>query len=134
MSTCIFDTITWTKQFEYQEYYLDHQPAGGYTQHFLDRYYSSPLSIPVPPVDQTWIAAGNTSVVEGDANTVYMKFPVRLSRASSVPVTVNYATTETGDAQAGIDYLPVHGLLTFAPGQTLKYVTVAIPGNRPCII
>ena len=51
-------------------------------------------------------------------------FTARLSRASSAPVTVNFATAE-GSARGGSDFTPQSGTLTFAPGETSK--TLAVP-------
>lgn len=125
----VYETQHWAKVFEYYFISTDPDPTGGFTRHILDRNSSYPSGIPVPPVDQTWVSAGSTSVMEGDTNKVYLQFPVRLSRASSVPVSVQYATGDYGDVQPGYDYVPISGTLTFAPGETLKYVKVAIPGN-----
>jgi bacillolysin len=52
-------------------------------------------------------------------------FDVTLSRAASSPVTVSYRTVE-GTATAGVDYLPMTGRITFAPGQTSRPVVVRL--------
>ena len=52
-------------------------------------------------------------------------FSVVLLPASSQAVTVSYATVP-GTAQAGADYAPVNGTLTFAAGTTAATVTVPI--------
>jgi hypothetical protein len=52
-------------------------------------------------------------------------FPVTLSPASSQSVTVNYATAD-GSAVAGTDYTATNGTLTFAAGETSKYVTIQV--------
>lgn len=52
-------------------------------------------------------------------------FTVTLSQASSLPVTVQYATVD-GTARAGSDYVAASGTLTFAPGQTQQTVAVTI--------
>ena len=57
------------------------------------------------------------------ANAV--SFTVRLSSASSVPITVAY-TTQAGTATSGTDYNAVAGTLTFAPGETVKTVQVSV--------
>jgi large repetitive protein len=51
-----------------------------------------------------------------------------LSSASSLPVTVNYATSN-GTASAGSDYTAATATLTFAPGETSKSFTVAITAD-----
>ena len=57
-------------------------------------------------------------------------FLVRLSRASSQSVTVNY-TTASGTATAGSDFTSVSGTITFAPGQTVAQVIVPVRDNVP---
>jgi hypothetical protein len=52
-------------------------------------------------------------------------FTVNLSPASTVPVTVNYATSN-GTAVAGLDYTGTAGSLSFAAGQTSKTISVPI--------
>ena len=54
-----------------------------------------------------------------------LDFVVTLSPASSETVTVDYATSN-GTATAGDDYTATSGTLTFAPGDTVKTVSVAI--------
>ena len=64
-----------------------------------------------------------------------LSFRVRLSHASTEPVTVDYASAEgaaTDDwshlpqATAGADFTHVTGMLVFAPGETRKYVYLPI--------
>ena len=54
-----------------------------------------------------------------------LRFQVLLDQASSETVAVSYAT-EDGTATAGTDYTAASGVLTFTPGETEKYVEVAI--------
>jgi len=62
----------------------------------------------------------------------FSRFTVTLSKSSTSPVTVKYATSN-GTAIAGFDYKTTTGTLTFQPGQTSKTVTVAIldPDHDP---
>jgi hypothetical protein len=53
------------------------------------------------------------------------QFTVQLSEASTQTVTVDY-TTGDGSAIGGLDYTRIDGLLTFAPGETSKTVSVPI--------
>ncbi len=53
---------------------------------------------------------------------------VRLTRASTLPVTVDYFT-EDGTATSGTDYEETRGRLVFAPGQTEQTLQVRIVGN-----
>ena len=63
--------------------------------------------------------------VTGTANAV---FTVTSSSASSVPVTVQFATVD-GSATAGVQYAATSGTLVFAPGETIKTVCVPIFSN-----
>jgi len=75
------------------------------------------------------LSIGDATVVEGDFGSVNAVFGVSLSLASPQPVTVSFATAD-GTAVAGIDYLPVSGLVTFPPGGTLQTVTVPVIGDH----
>ncbi len=66
------------------------------------------------------VSVGGCTVNEG----AVCKFSVSLSNASSVPVTVDYATAD-GTALAGTHYSAASGTVTFAPGETLKQVSVS---------
>ena len=59
------------------------------------------------------------------ANSVNATFTVKLSAASSTPVTVDYTTVD-GTAKAGSDYTATSGKLTFAAGETSKTVSVKV--------
>ncbi len=52
-------------------------------------------------------------------------FEVNLSKPSPLPVLVSYAS-EDGSAQAGEDYEPVAGQITFAPGEVSKTMEVKL--------
>ena len=54
-----------------------------------------------------------------------LDFVVTLDRASTSTVTVDYATSD-GTATAGQDYTASNGTLTFAPGDTVKTVSVTV--------
>ena len=60
-----------------------------------------------------------------EASDVTLDFAVTLSRASRAPVAVAYATAD-GSATAGSDYTAQKGELTFAPGETVKTVSVPV--------
>jgi hypothetical protein len=69
------------------------------------------------------------AIYEGSASAPgSATFDITLSAASSQTVTVNYQTAN-GTATAGSDYVAKSGTLTFAPGETLKRVTVPFIGN-----
>ena len=73
---------------------------------------------------------GRVILIEEEAGTV--DFTVTLSAASTMMVTVDYATEvlpdndQRIDAIAGEDYAAVMGTLTFAPGETSKTISVQI--------
>ena len=76
-----------------------------------------------PVVEGAAISVADASVTEG-ADAV-LAFEVTLDRASSAPVTVDYATGN-GTATAGEDYVAQSGDLTFAAGETAKTVEVEV--------
>ncbi len=68
------------------------------------------------------------SVADARANEgagAAVAFEVSLSRAAAGAVTVDYATAD-GTAEAGADYTAASGTLTFAAGETMKTVSVAL--------
>lgn len=75
------------------------------------------------------ISIANVSVMEGANGTTAASFIVSLSRQSSQPVSLQYATSD-GSAVAPGDYtaLPL-STLTFAPFETSKIVVVNIHGD-----
>lgn len=75
------------------------------------------------------------SVVEGHSGVTPAVFNVSLSRPAQSPVTVHYATADgaiayVGSAKAGSDYQAQSGVLTFAPGETTKTITILVKGDR----
>jgi hypothetical protein len=56
-------------------------------------------------------------------------FSVSLSRASKQQVSVNYSTADGTATAADNDYVPMSGMLTFAPGQTTQTITVLVNGD-----
>ncbi|HEX8710071.1 MAG TPA: Calx-beta domain-containing protein, partial [Pyrinomonadaceae bacterium] len=74
------------------------------------------------------LSINNASVAEGDSGTKTLDLTVTLSAASGQTVTVNYATAD-GTATAGTDYVAATGMLTFAPGETVKTISVTINGD-----
>ena len=74
------------------------------------------------------IVINNVSIAEGNAGSANAVFTVRLSAASSFPVTVNYATADV-TAIATVDYAITTGTLSFAPDTTTAEVTVPVLGD-----
>lgn len=78
-----------------------------------------------PPVK---ISIRDAAVVEGDSGLTPMIFEVKLSKTSANTITVNYATQQA-TATAGSDYIATSGTLTFAPGETVQFITVDVVGD-----
>ncbi len=74
------------------------------------------------------IAVGDLALAEGTGGPTPFELPVSLSAATSLTVSVAYATSD-GTAAAGSDYTTTTGTLTFAPGETLKMITVSVAGD-----
>jgi acetyl esterase/lipase len=74
------------------------------------------------------LTIADASVIEGNSGTKTVSLLVRLSVRSGQTVAVDYQSQD-GTAKAGEDYLGVQGTLTFAPGETAKYVDVTIIGD-----
>ncbi|MGI9213571.1 MAG: Calx-beta domain-containing protein [Methylococcaceae bacterium] len=72
----------------------------------------------------------STPVTEGNSGTSYANVTVSLSATYTQAVTVDYATQD-GTATAGLDYSPVSGVLSFAPGQTTQTISLPIFGDTP---
>jgi hypothetical protein len=70
------------------------------------------------------IAIADVTIGEDDASANAV-FNVSLGGPSALTVTVNFATAN-GTATAPGDYTPQTGTVTFAPGETLKTITVPI--------
>jgi probable HAF family extracellular repeat protein len=87
------------------------------------------LLTPIPVVTPSISIADAPVVTEGNTGTRVATFTVTLSAATTVPVTVAYATAD-GTATAGSDYRDDSWTLAFAPGQTSNTVTVQVVGDR----
>ena len=60
------------------------------------------------------VSIANSTANEGNSGTSNMGFTVTLSKASTTPVTIGYATSN-GTATAGQDYTATSGTISFAP-------------------
>ena len=92
--------------------------------------YSNPAFAPKLTVMdvQPVISISGVCVSEGNTGTTVASLTVSLSKATTVPVTVNYATVGQS-ATSGIDFTPTSGTLTFAPGQTSQTIAVNVIGD-----
>jgi photosystem II stability/assembly factor-like uncharacterized protein len=67
-------------------------------------------------------------VVEGNSGSTVGVVPIYLSAQTSRNVSVNYSTVGF-TATSGVDFTPVSGTLNFAPGETVKNISVSITGD-----
>jgi hypothetical protein len=74
------------------------------------------------------LSVADVQVTEGTGSSVSAAFVVSLSRASALPITVNYGTANR-TAMAGQDYTATSGSLTFPAGTTSQTVSVPILGD-----
>jgi len=74
------------------------------------------------------ISIDDVTAAEGESGAVDLVFNVSLSRPSTPPVTVGYATTD-GTATAGSDYTATTGTIDFIGASTLETITVAVEGD-----
>lgn len=87
------------------------------------RFWSTPVATPPQITTDTTVSAA-----EGDSGTSPLNVHVRLSRASTQSVSVDYATADAS-LTAPDRYLATAGTLTFAPRETAKIISVPIVGN-----
>jgi glucose/arabinose dehydrogenase/PKD repeat protein len=99
------------------------------------------ITVPAVPTSYTATFVTGTGVVvtpgvgvvtEVDAGSAVVEVPVNLNRSSATPVTVDWATLDTGEpgiATAGADYVAASGTVTFAPGETSKTVPITVAGD-----
>ena len=75
-----------------------------------------------PVVSKASISIDDVTVGEQDG---FADFVIRLDAPTSAPLTVNYSTAPS-TATNYSDFIPVSGALTFAPGETVKTVSVQV--------
>jgi probable HAF family extracellular repeat protein len=79
--------------------------------------------------DEARVLINDVTKNEGNSSTTPFVFTVTLSKATDIPVTMNFATADY-QATAADDYVAQSGSLTFSPGQTSKTITLAVRGDR----
>jgi hypothetical protein len=75
------------------------------------------------------VSIGSISQPEGNAAANDFAFPVTLSMPCAQPVQVTVDTADGTARVADNDYEALHQIVTFAPGETSKTVTVRVTGN-----
>lgn len=85
------------------------------------------ITLPPNPPD---LSVNDIRVLEGNSGTTDATFTLSLSKASSESVTVNYETVDETATVADGDYRAVSlGSVTFAPGETIQIVKIAVNGD-----
>ena len=87
------------------------------------------VTLTITDDDAPALSVGDASVDEGDSGeSATMTFTVTLAPAATLPVTVDWRTSD-GTATAGTDYTAGNGTLTFNTGEESKTVTVTVTGD-----
>jgi hypothetical protein len=94
---------------------------------FLERRSVAVIIVDDELATRPGISVGGAAMAESN-DFASVALEVRLATASTLTVTVRYATSD-GTATAGSDYQPVDDVLTFAPGETSKTIAVPIFGD-----
>jgi hypothetical protein len=80
--------------------------------------------------DEPRISISDVSKSEGKKNqSTQFTFTVTLSAAYDQPVTMSFKTTNGTATTADNDYVAKTGMLTFAPGETTKTITIEVKGD-----
>ena len=74
---------------------------------------------------ELYIGPDDVDIIEGNVGHKTAFMPVTLSAATSRTVTVDFATRDDL-GMPGVDFLPVSGTLTFAPGEQFKSIPITI--------
>jgi uncharacterized repeat protein (TIGR01451 family) len=93
-----------------------------------DGYFANNRALAVTTVTGPFISTTNVTLTEGNSVTTVARVLVRLSAPCTLPVSVNYATSNL-TATAGADYVATEGTLVFAPGVTNRIIEVPIVGD-----
>ena len=75
------------------------------------------------------LSISHVALSEGSSGRTAFVFTVHLSKATSHQVSVEFATADGTATVADNDYVPKAGTLAFAPGQTVKMITVPVKGD-----
>ena len=117
-------------------------PVSGDTTHEANETFNVNLSNPVNATisdalgvatiqndDSATLSISDVSINEGNSGPTSANFTLTLSAASALITTVT-ANTANGTATAGSDYTAlVNQVITFAPGETTKTLTVILAGD-----
>lgn len=104
--------------------YWDWNPTSGDTGGILKDDWSTIDVTKMNAIMPALYHSGSTTTV----SPATVDFQVKLSTASSAPVSLHYQTTD-GTAKAGVDYVAQSGTLIFAPGTTTAIVSADLLGD-----
>ena len=83
--------------------------------------------------DLAFVVPGGATVAEGNSATTNLLVPVTLSNPSSQTITVDWRTASVSGppphADPATDFTVASGVVTFAPGETAKTVTISVNGD-----
>jgi hypothetical protein len=79
--------------------------------------------------DEPRISISDVAKREGRKNTTSFVFTVTLSAAYDQPVTVSFRSVDGTATTSDGDYIAKTGILTFAPGETTKTITIEVKGD-----
>jgi hypothetical protein len=74
------------------------------------------------------ITIGDRTITETDNGATSITYTISLNAPSGKPISVKYATAD-GTAIALADYTATNGIISFAPGETSKTITVQVLGD-----
>jgi hypothetical protein len=87
----------------------------------------------VPAVPPPTVTLGpGPSQAEGNSGTTPFGFPVNLSQATTLPVTVHFHTTNGTATVQDNDYVPRNDTLTIAAGNTSGTIFISVNGDTTC--
>lgn len=90
----------------------------------------APFVVTILDNDVSVVSVAPSSTIEGNSGTTPLLFTISLSAISVSPIKVTYSTS-AGTATAGTDYVSVAPtVVTFAPGENLKTLSVDVNGDN----
>jgi len=114
-------------RFEFNKNAYDFLPFA--ISHGYEGWHLDDVQVLVPGAPPAGLSANDVTVAEGNDGTTRATFTVTRSSGNG-KASVRYATADGSATAAGGDYRPASGTLSFAPGETLKTVTVLVNGDR----
>jgi hypothetical protein len=89
----------------------------------------------VTPLEQrrllTTVSIKGVTQSAGDSGTTPFSFTVSLDSSSTLPISVDYSTSDGTASVTDNNYQPQAGTLTFSPGQTSETITILVNADSP---